>query len=683
MALPIARYFSSGIDRICALATFLPEFRLQRPGLYLRPRPGADHIIGWGLKPSSDKARQYARQHALPYVALEDGFLRSLGPGREGYQPHSLVVDDVGIYYDALRPSALENWLNNATFTAAETAEAEACMALLRRYRLSKYNHAPDALPADAPDADVLVVDQTAGDASIHYGQASAATFGQMLAAALAAHPTSTLWIKTHPDVVSGAKQGHLSRAAAHPRCHLLADDINPWTLFERVAHVYVVTSQLGFEALMAGKQVYCFGLPFYAGWGLTHDAQQSPRRRRRRGLDEVFAAAYLRYSRYANPYTGKPATLRDTIALIADQRRQYLRGAGRWVGCGFSRWKRGFIGDFLGDAGTLEHYPSAAGLAQAEGTLLSWSSRVDSELAGVAARQQTPLWRIEDGFIRSAGLGIDLTRPMSLALDSRGIYYDPRQPSDLEQLLNGADFSSDLLERAAHLRRRLVALKLSKYNAEAFAAGHHQTQPVIERITRARAAGRECLLVPGQVESDASVRTGSPEVSTNSALLAAARRASPEAMIVYKAHPDVLTGLRTGLLDRQALALYDLDAGQADIAELLEHVDSVHTMSSLTGFEALLRGCRVYTHGLPFYAGWGLTHDRMACARRTRQLSLDALVAGSLILYPHYVDPATRQLCNAETVVTLLESARAAPRRPGLAQQIYRLSRRLLTQRY
>lgn len=669
MALPTACYFSSGIGKIRALATFLPEFSLRRHRL---GQP-ADYVLGWGLKPTARRAREYAQKHSLPYVALEDGFLRSLAPAAEGYQPHSLVVDRQGIYYDASRPSDLENWLNEATFSAAELAEAERCMALLRRYRLSKYNHAPEASLDHLPASRVLLVDQTAGDASITYGQADANTFRTMLDAALARHPGATLWIKTHPDVIAGTRQGHLHSARAHPRCRVIGEDVNPWALFDRVDEVYTVTSQLGFEALMAGKRVHCFGLPFYAGWGLTQDAQSCSRRRRKRTLAELFAAAYLRYCRYANPYTGRPATLRETIALLADQRRQRERGRGHWLACGFSGWKQKFVGDFIGDAGTLTHYPRQKALPASRAPLVAWSSGIDASLIAHARRRQAPLWRMEDGFIRSAGLGLDLARPLSLVLDRQGIYYDPRRPSDLETLLNHAAFDDELRQRARALRKRLVALKLSKYNV---AAGRDEPRVLPDD-------GRELILVPGQVESDASVAAGSPDVSTNSALLRAVRRARPDACILYKAHPDVVSGIRLGKLDRHAGRLFDLDVSDAEIAGLLERVDSVHTMSSLTGFEALLRGRCVHTYGLPFYAGWGLTQDRLRCSRRRRRLDLDGLVAGSLILYPGYVDPATGQLCNAETVVTLLEIARQKPTHLSWQQQCYRLYRRLLTRRY
>ena len=668
MATRTAGYTSSGIRKLAALPALLPEFNRFE---HLRPWKQKPHaVIGWGLKPTSVRARQYAEHHQLPYIALEDGFIRSLGLGVSGFQPHSLVVDKTGIYYDASRPSDLENWLNTASFTDEELAQAERCMALIARYRLSKYNHAPDQPIQNASRARVLVVDQTAGDASINYGGAQAESFQQMLEAALAGHPESDILVKIHPDVIAGKKQGHLLNATDYPRCRVIGEDVNPWALFDQVDHVYVVTSQLGFEALLGGKQVHCFGIPFYAGWGLTHDQLSCQRRGVKRTLAEVFAAAYLRYCRYANPYTQQPATLEETIALIADQRRQQERYRGSWRACGFSSWKRRFIGDFLGAAARISYQTTLPESEHSGERLLVWSSRIDADFKRQNAQHMAKLWRMEDGFIRSVGLGVDLTQPLSLVIDSQGIYYDPSQPSDLETLLESAPFSDDLLQRAQQLRERLVALKLSKYNVR----GQAEVELPKTRYT---------ILVPGQVESDASIVTGSPQINTNSGLLKAVRDAHPDAYIVYKAHPDVLSGARVGALDTNAKRLYDLDASDIDIATLLERVDAVHTMSSLTGFEALLRKREVSTYGLPFYAGWGLTQDALSCPRRTRGLSLDALVAGTLILYPGYVDPATRQLCNAETVVSLLEQARTQKRTLTWKQHLYRCYRNLLIGRH
>src|SRR3712207_309862 len=108
--------FSRGILKIPNLNTFLPECEISAfPRFGFAPK--VDNVIGWGLRPSTKKARDYAQKHNLPYIALEDGFLRSLGLGVMGYPPFSMVYDDVGIYYDTTRPSRLENLILNTELT--------------------------------------------------------------------------------------------------------------------------------------------------------------------------------------------------------------------------------------------------------------------------------------------------------------------------------------------------------------------------------------------------------------------------------------------------------------------------------------------------------------------------------------------------------------------------------------
>lgn len=669
---PAARLgiLSSGLTRWRILGACLNEYQhIHRLGwLGSLGSPRCDAIAGWGYKPTSRRARHLAERLGVPYVAIEDGFLRSLGLGVEGFQPHSLVVDYSGIYYDASGPSDLETLIRDGQFSDDELARARQSMAQLAHLRLAKYNHAPDTPLPSASHQRVLVVDQTAGDASIHYGGASAETFGQMLDYALAESPDAEVLVKVHPDVIAGKKQGHLLEAArSHPRCRLIGENLNPWALLDAVDSAHVVTSQMGFEALIAGKSVTCHGLPFYAGWGLTRDQLSCPRRGTSRSLEQLFAAAYLRYCRYANPYTGEASTFEETIALIGDQKRQRDRYAGRWQAWGFSSWKRGFIGDFLGPAAQLRHTDgNTPEPAEQDGEhLLVWSNRVDDSMIADCKMQGTTLWRMEDGFLRSVGLGVDLTRPLSLVLDAEGIYYDATRPSELERLLNEASFDEVLLERAKQLRERLVRLGVSKYNVQG------QPLPKLPHDKR-------LILVPGQVETDASIAKGSPEITTNAALLSAVRHANPDACVLYKPHPDVITGARLGALDCASKQLYDIELGAVAISDILQRVDEVHTMSSLTGFEALLRGRRVVTHGLPFYAGWGLTVDRLHCARRQRTLTLDALVAAALILYPGYVDPASGQLSNAETALTLMEQQRLKIRRLHWKTWLYRRYRNI-----
>ena len=295
----------------------------------------------------------------------------------------------------------------------------------------------------------------------------------------------------------------------------------------------------------------------------------------------------------------------------------------------GFSRWKRATVCAALGDIRVVfvEHVSEVP----PNGTCLAWG-RTD-----IAGRAASKVLRIEDGFLRSIGLGADLIRPVSLVIDRRGIYYDASTPSDLEKLLSSAQFTPALLQRARALRERLVATGLTKYNVGT------------STFARPGSAGR-VLLVPGQVESDASLEFGAPGVRTNLALLQAVRTANPDAFLIYKPHPDVQAGLRAaGAAEHRAREWCDLQLADVPMGDLLAQVDEVHVMTSLAGFEALLRGRLVRCYGQPFYAGWGLTSDMHSIARRTRRLTLDELVAGSLILYPTYVSRASGRIISVE----------------------------------
>ncbi|MFC0471055.1 hypothetical protein ACFFHM_11325 [Halalkalibacter kiskunsagensis] len=293
-----------------------------------------DFIAGWGYKPSAEKALKFAKEHNLPYLALEDGFLRSRGLGVDGDPPLSVCVDDVGVYYDATKPSRLENILNKDTWITSEIIEtAKEAMSLIADNYLSKYNHAPmidETIFKKNNRKRVLIVDQTYGDMSIQLGLANADDFMKMYESAIKEHPDADFYIKTHPDVISGKKQGNITDLKLNKNTTLISTDCNPISLIEQVDVVYVVTSQFGFEALMLGKEVHCFGMPFYAGWGVTNDRKQVGRRKKNRTIEEIFAAAYLIYPRYINPESGKPGTIFDVIDYLIEGKSQPLNKQNR-----------------------------------------------------------------------------------------------------------------------------------------------------------------------------------------------------------------------------------------------------------------------------------------------------------------------------------------------------------------
>lgn len=653
---------SKAVYKRANVASFLGVPVIYAPTATAAERQQAQAVIAWGRKPSAEQAEQLAQELTLPLWRLEDGFIHSLGQGVLGAESYSLVVDQQGIYYDATGPSDLEQLLATDAQQALNDPlllkRAEQLIHGITSQQVSKYNNAPlDVSALHLPAGKkILVVDQTAGDMSLKYGLVDERSAAAMLEAALAEHPDAQILLKTHPDVLAGKKQGCFPVALQHPRIHWVTQAINPLSLLAEVEHVYVLSSQFGFEALMMGKKVSCFGVPFYAGWGLTDDRANAElavfkRRQRQRSITEVFAAAYLLYSRYLDPELGTPCELERVVDYIALQNQLFTLNAGCLYCFGFTYWKQNYIRRFLHAPANRLHFiwkkQEALNLGfDKNAQLVAWGERAANEVQELASETHSAIWRVEDGFIRSVGLGSDYTPPLSLVVDRRGIYYDPQQPSDLEYLLNFSDFSPKLLERASVLRNRLLQNRLSKYNLG--------IEPVVDAIKAVK--GQTIILVPGQVEDDVSIRKGCLDIADNTALLKAVKAARPEAYIIYKPHPDVVSGNRKGKIEASVLKQHsDLVLEDASIPDCLDAVDEVHTMTSLVGFEGLLRGKQVACYGLPFYAGWGLTQDRHSLTRRNRRLSLDELVAATLILYPRYINWQTGAFTTPEYAVELL----------------------------
>ena len=214
------------------------------------------------------------------------------------------MVDGQGVYYDAHRPSAVEAAIAQGV-SGAQAARAARLITQWREGGLSKYNHAPD-YTGPLPARYVLVADQCRGDMSIAGGLAGPENFAAMLGAALAENPDATIVVKAHPDTFSHGRASCFGPAMlAHPRIMVIAQACHPLRLIREAQAVYTVTSQIGFEALLHGVPVRCFGMPFYAGWGLSRDEQPAPARRGTASLAALAHGAFVAHARYADPASG------------------------------------------------------------------------------------------------------------------------------------------------------------------------------------------------------------------------------------------------------------------------------------------------------------------------------------------------------------------------------------------
>lgn len=621
------------IRRIMELAGHAPRIGLPGTG---------DCVAIWGASPTAWRGKAIAQRRGVPVIHVEDAFLRSVLPGRAPGAvarrgPIGLLIDHVGLHFDPGRPSLIETLIADGS-AAAQADRARSAIARLIATDLSKYNaHLPDTpLP---PPGHVLVIDQIRGDASLI--GAGRAEFLAMLDAARSENPGIPLVVRSHPETARGLRPGHFTRDDLKPGETFCDAPVSPWGLVRGASRIYAFSSQLGYEAILAGQRPRIFGQPFYAGWGLSDDEHPIPRRGAARP-ETMFAASHLLAPAWYDPCRDRLTDFETALDQIEAEAKAWRQDHAGHLAHGMRLWKRGAIARaFSNGAGVrFARHPSPD-------VTLVWANRADEAPQAI---------RVEDGFIRSRGLGAALVPPLSLVADDLGIYYDPSRESRFERIA-AAPLPPGGQERALALIASLTGQGITKYNLP----GRLPPLPAGHRI-----------LVPGQVEDDASVRLGGGAERSNLALLRRVRAENPGAIVIYKPHPDVEAGLRPGLVgDADLHGLADLIARDAPAADLLAVVNEVWTITSTLGFEALLRGLPVTTLGAPFYAGWGLTRDLGPVpARRVVRLDLAALAHAALIAYPRYIDPVTGLPCPPELALERLAAPGTAGQ-PGRALRI------------
>ncbi len=556
-------------NRLLAAALGMPVRPLDKRSLkhWLGARKNAlganTAVLAWGQKASANKARQFAKQTNLPLWTAEDGFLRSLDSGVKSRYGASFVLDDLGIYFDVTSPSRLEQLIADrvACWSDDNACRAKSLINKTIHHQLSKYN--PSTPHAQTlPPHSTLVIDQVAGDASIQGAGADATAFYQMLLSALQAH--QQIHIKAHPAAKVGFlvdEYGQLNQDVVNyllsqgisqerlTNIHIIKHAVNPIALLHQAKSVYTVSSHLGFEALMMGKVVHCFGASWYSAYGLTCDdgicaddqmaklyrlvkARRAALGVETVNLEQLFFASYIDYSHYADPATGKACQIETVIDYLIRNRDWQSRLAGDVLAYEFSRWKVGFVKGYAG-------FPEVNLVFKAKTKMrLLFSDKLNSRRAtrddklalsplaqkphqrylvwGLAAKrsladkihtyqnQTNPaIICMEDGFIRSNGLGATLLEPLSVVMDDIGVYYDATAPSRLEQILQSITLDDDQTERARLLHQSLLDRQVSKYNVGKVndALSDLLSQLIVQKPSA------KVRLVVGQVEDDASVQ--------------------------------------------------------------------------------------------------------------------------------------------------------------------------------
>jgi capsular polysaccharide export protein len=288
----------------------------------------SDIYVGFGVgRGKIDVAiNEAAKQKNQNLLKIEYGFISSFDIALKGSPQHSIIVCPNNVmYYDAFNESSMERDLNDLFFRLdkSQFKRARKCIEEIVKRKVTKYNHASTCIKNIVPKngrKKILLIDQRYGDASIRMGLADESDFERMWNKAVSLKDHDII-VKIHPDAISGGKESCLSRLIPKKlpsNVYLIDEDINPYVIIAQVDKVFTCVSQMGFEALMAGKDVHCFGVAFYAGWGLTTDYKQPMRERRKRTIYEIFYIYYIEYSRYYIPEIGS-CELEDIIEYFGD----------------------------------------------------------------------------------------------------------------------------------------------------------------------------------------------------------------------------------------------------------------------------------------------------------------------------------------------------------------------------
>lgn len=295
-----------------------------------------DFLFAWVYNFFIEHIDIYNEFSNKPILFLEDGFLKSItndfgdSEFSRGFGT-CWFIDDLGFHFDSTKPSRLEVMLNDAklVITDAQKQRAKRIMSMLAQNKLTKYNHQPIYTPIIGRNdkKKVLVVEQSYADAAISLSNADQSTFTKMLETAITENPDSDIIVKTHPDPIAGQRgglsQAYYANIKQTDQIYPVNIAINPFSIMELVDKVYVCSSMFGLEALMVNKKVRVFGMPSYAGWGMTEDEQICHRRTHRRTIEEFVYIAYVLYARYV--IEDHWCEVEDAIDYLIKKRDKYF----------------------------------------------------------------------------------------------------------------------------------------------------------------------------------------------------------------------------------------------------------------------------------------------------------------------------------------------------------------------
>lgn len=306
----------------------------------------------------------------------------------------------------------------------------------------------------------------------------------------------------------------------------------------------------------------------------------------------------------------------------------------------GFSEWKHSFIKKIFGgnccfftakDANNDEFLNLFEAKIELVNNIYVWSYNDPYWLSSFCLILDKKIYRIEDGFIRSNSLGANRSTPKSLIIDDSGMmYFDAARESLLHNLIRNISLDEEKTTEAKSYINKIIKNNISKYNL-----------PNSEQLHRIK----DAILVIGQNENDMSIAKSGAIFTTNETLLKHVMSKNVGKDIVYKPHPDTLNNNKNRRSCPEKIDGVIIINDLHHLFNNVSNISEVHTISSLLGFEFLVRGLKVYCYSRTWYSGWGLTEDTYYSEDEIYKKTTLDLFYCAYILYPCYYTSIFQQV--------------------------------------
>lgn len=238
-----------------------------------------------------------------------------------------------------------------------------------------------------------------------------------------------------------------------------------------------------------------------------------------------------------------------------------------------------------------------------------------------------------------------------SFVADRKAPYFDGRRPTDLEDTLNALGKSGTRSALDPERTTLLDSIRNSRF--QKYQGYDSELDIQIQK---------EDFIAIGQCAGDAAWVQTNSLLNCNLDLVRESLKIKGDARLFYKPHPRNSTNESDLAQLRQEFPEVQVIPPEVSFADIAHRKPNIVVNTSGAGFEAAIRGCRVYTFGTSFYSNWGFTVDAVPCERRHARITANELLSVLVFDYIKYVDRMSGKRLSAFEVAERIGISARAP---------------------